>query len=207
MHTAVTYRLTFQLVTSHGRSCVFGPYIEPEAQSLFELNTIRADEGHLSGLYHTAVDDVTAAFAEVGVLRNNALVTEAFGLKIPVNIWHGPALGTPSCDWYLNVAVLEGVMSLRVCEANFGEQQKCIGLLLTYEDRHQESLGQFRFDKHLSRDLAVDAVEFRLDYVQMRPYVRWRLRASNPVCDQWSQLPSQVCWWFGSRGNILVFTS
>jgi hypothetical protein len=166
----------------------------------------RSDEGRLSGLYHTA-NDVTTAFAEVGVLRENALVTETCGLKIPSNSWHSHVPGAPSRDWHLNVKGLEGNTSLRFCEANLGGQPQCIGMLLTYEDGHQECLGQLRFDKHISQEVAVDAIKLSQYYVEIKPYVRWRFRTSAPVCD-WCQLASQgaICWWFGSKGNSIVFT-
>lgn len=45
------------------------------------------------------------------------------------------------------------------------------GLLMTYEDRLEESLGQFWLEEELLTKLTVDAIEFSQDYVEDKTYI------------------------------------
>ena len=183
----------------------FGPHIKVDAQALFDITTVRPKMGHVSGIYHPAINNSTASFTEVGVLADNPLACEVLLSSCPAADHASPEQGTPSRDWYFSTVSMDDVISLSICEDRSTTHFQCLGMLLTYEDGHRESLGQFRFDKHRSHNADLDAWEFNSQHTETKPIILSRLSGSSDGAEIWYKLPRTgiLSWWFGIKGNII----
>jgi hypothetical protein len=183
----------------------FGPYIEVDAQALFDMTTVRPTVGHISGVYHNAIHDDTASFAEVGVLTDDPFACEVSLSPCPYADHASPEQGTPSRDWCFSTVSMHDVISLSICEDRDTAEFQCLGMLLTYKDGHRESLGQVRFDKHCSQSADLDAWEFSSQHIKTKPVILSRLSGLSDNAESWYKLPRKgvISWWFGIKGNVM----
>lgn len=128
---------------------MFGPHIEPGYELAFTHRQVSlGTHGPASGIYTAATERNMPVFSEIGVFSGTTTPIVSVVAAAPSELCC-PRIGAPNRDWYLNVHELDGVVSIRLFSDSFATRQLCLGILLCYEDGHQESLGQVRPDRPL----------------------------------------------------------
>jgi hypothetical protein len=192
--------------TNFQRSVVFGPHVEPGDEPYFLYDSILSTDGTpVRGIYHSFINNSETTFTEFGVLLKTNNVVSAHESIARPNFAHCPPFGAPNRDWYLSIAPLEHVVSLRVCQDDSVELRPCIGIILRYDNGREEALGQVRPDIHLSDVLGVENCEFQETVVDGQSRIYFRLKGSNVTEGVWIDLPRNglLLWWFGIKGNTL----
>jgi hypothetical protein len=155
-------------------------------------------------LFYRSTDDFAPAISSIGVFASTAC-DRLDGLNISSNTTiRCPALGSSNRDWFFSKARIEADAILQVCMAG----STCLGAILTYPDQTRESLGEFRFDKHVSEKMELQECSFSNMEIEGKLYVVIRSSPKDHKIensDDWNEFPTRgtLVLWYGPKGHWL----
>lgn len=140
--------------------------------------------------------------------------------------------GAPARGWFLTLARMDDLASVRICHGDNGESPRCLGLLLRFANGSQEAVGRIRPDKHISNDIPISSCEFReISDEGCNPRIIYRPKKTRSTAKvpqneselpgggcreaegepvfggwkEWTELPKHdyLLWWFSLDGDVL----
>ncbi|RDW92736.1 uncharacterized protein DSM5745_00058 [Aspergillus mulundensis] len=168
------------LHTSRGRTVTFGPQYTGNVLPLCEYRPLmKAGDGPVTGIFHDGFDPASRSkcVAELGVTCALPVTDETESpLEVPPDIHIEPppvppGQGGPTCTWYLSKVPLKGLLHVQLCRDTEQQHRPILGVLLSFNDGHQEALGQFRWDLNVDEHVPVplyfqEGTIGKLDYIK-----------------------------------------
>ncbi|WEW56791.1 hypothetical protein PRK78_002245 [Emydomyces testavorans] len=200
-----------EIRTTLGRTITFGPHSPAHMQHLYKFRSLVKDgDGVVSGIFHDGLDPKAWCVSEVGVTCEHQGRTSVLDSGPTFDHYSAPPTslreGSPETSWYMTKASLEGLLRVRVCRDKRESHHPCCGLLLYYQDRRIESLGQIRWDQGLSHELLAP-IHIEISNFDGKNYVKDIYGATADGGLKLGigglQLPERgtIVWWFGRLGD------
>ncbi|PWY67610.1 hypothetical protein BO94DRAFT_612015 [Aspergillus sclerotioniger CBS 115572] len=128
----------------------------------------------------------------------------------------GPLPVDPPCEprqsltWYLSKATLKGLVKVQVCRDRSQPHHPCLGLLLFYNDKHVESIGQVRWQCDMRQEVHWP-INYEVGVVNGDPYIK-DIGSSNQELGPsfstggWQRLPDYgtMAWWSGGKSGDII---
>ncbi|PYI02015.1 hypothetical protein BO78DRAFT_326207 [Aspergillus sclerotiicarbonarius CBS 121057] len=202
------------LQTSLGRAITFGPHYPARIIDQYEYHPlVKHGDGPISGIFHDGLDPAYKYISEFGVTCSDQDQADTLEPPLVDSRFEPPTIppgrGSIATTWYMTRAPLKGLVKVQVCRDQTQSHHPCLGLLLSYDDQHVESLGQVRWDLDLNQEI-LSPMYVRKGSVDGRDYVKdiqSDTYGSGPDLDtgEWQKLPEQgiMVWWSGHVGDMI----
>lgn len=201
--------------TSLGRTITFGPQVPARILEHYQYHPlVRKGDDTVTGIYHDGLDPDSKYITEFGVTCNSYDGEKLISLPMDIHLEPPPVparRGSVATTWYMTKSSLKDLVSVRLCRDQKQPHSPCLGVLLTYDDQHVESLGQVRWDLDMTQEVQ-RPVCVQTDTIDGRDYVK------NILSDEKSgyefgekigrllMLPKHdsIVWWFSHLGDMIT---
>ncbi|KAL3480877.1 hypothetical protein BJX99DRAFT_272570 [Aspergillus californicus] len=132
-------------------------------------------DGVVSGIVHDGWDVGRKRISTFGITCDLQSPVDAADREPPFSQYKLPKIpsrgGSLVNTWFMTKALLNGLHKVQVCRDQQQTHHPCLGLLLYYDDRHVESVGQIQWDQQVMPDILAP-IHIQHDSLDGRNYVK-----------------------------------